>query len=209
MNMLMTVPDSREFSRLVKQYEDNYAELDRTYLNAIKDFKGIKGSFGEYEVEFILYPYLLKWGKMMRVLGYKGCSRIGEKLREMEPQLDKFQKLTLSAIDLSQMSDKVEDLYDELLNAEWKSDKGRTKRVGPTATSKVLHLAIPNLFMIWDRQIRNCYGFQDSGRAYARFIANMQNWSKKLNTTIETLQEKYGKSCTKIIDEYNWKKCWG
>jgi hypothetical protein len=207
--MLMTVPDSREFSRLVEQYEDKYEELDRTYLNTIKDFKGIMGSFGEYEVEFILYPYLLKWGKMMRVLGYKGCSRIGEKLREMEPQLDKFQKLTLSTIDLSQMSDKVEDLYDELLNADWKSDKGRTKRVGPTATAKVLHLAIPNLFMIWDRQIRNCYGFQDSGREYARFIAKMQNWSKKLSTTIKALQEKYGKSCTKIIDEYNWKKCWG
>jgi hypothetical protein len=205
----MPAPASIEFSRLVKQYEDKYRELDHIYLTAIKDFGGITGGFGEYEVECILYPYLLKWGKMMRVLGYKGCSRIGEKLREMEPQLGKFQKLILSTIDLIQMSDKVEDLYDELLNADWESAKGRTKRVGPTATAKVLHLAVPNLFMIWDRKIRNCYGFQDSGREYVRFIANMQNWSKKLNTTIEALQHKYRKSCTKLIDEYNWQKCWG
>jgi hypothetical protein len=192
----------------VKQYEDKYRELDQIYLTAVKDFDGITGGFGKYEVEFILCPYLLKWGKMMRVLGYKGCSRIGEKLRKMKHQLDKFHSVTLSTIDLNQTADSVENLYNELLNANWKSAKGRTKRVGPTATAKVLHLAVPNLFMIWDRKIRNCYGFQDDGREYVRFIANMQNWSKKLNTTIEALQDKYGKSCAKLIDEYNWKRCW-
>ncbi len=209
MSRLMAAPSSREFSRIVGQYENKYKELDSIYLTAIKDFEGIVGSFGEYEVEFILCPYLLKWGKMMRVLGYKGCSRIGAKLAEVKPQLDKFRSVTLSKIDLNQTSDTVEELYDEFLNAYWKSDKGRTKRVGPTATAKVLHLAVPNLFMIWDRKIRNCYGFQDSGREYVRFIANTQNWNEKLSTTIEALQGKYGKSCTKLIDEYNWKKCWG
>jgi hypothetical protein len=207
MTRLMIVPDSREFSRLVEQYEDKYKELDRTYLTAIKDFNGIIGSFGDYEVESILYPYLLRWGKMMRVLGYKGCSRISEKLREMEPQLDKFQKLTLSTIDLSQMSDKVEALYDELLNADWESDKGRTKRVGPTATSKVLHIVAPNVFIMWDRKIRDYYGFKDSGAEYVRFLANMKDWLENLSPRIEELSNKYQKSHTKIIDEYNWLKC--
>jgi hypothetical protein len=210
MRLIAAVPDPREFAELVKQYENKYKGLDQIYLAAIEDLKKTElCCLDDYDVFSILEPFLLKWGRMGRVLGHKGCLRIGRKLVEIEPRFNEFQRFTLFTINLNQMSDKVEDLYDELQNVDWKSDKGRTKRVGPTATAKVLHLAIPNLFMIWDRQIRNCYGFQDSGREYARFIANMQNWSKKLSTTIEALQNKYGKSCTKIVDEYNWKKCWG
>jgi hypothetical protein len=209
MNKPMAVPDPRDFSRLVEQYENEHEGLDCIYLAALEDFKGTEiSTFGDYEVESILHPYLLKWGRMGRVLGYRGCERIGKKLKEMKLQFDDFHQLTLSIIDLDQMSKKIEDVYDELLNAKWKSKKGRTKRVGPTATSKVLHIATPDLFMIWDREIRNSYGFQDSGKEYLPFLANMQNWLKKLGTTVENLQNEYGKSCTKIIDEYNWMRCW-
>jgi len=209
MPKFLEVPNPKEFGRLVKLYENEYKELDRIYLAAVEFFKG-KGilTSSYYEAESILHPYLLKWGRMGRVLGYRGCKRIGEKLKEMEPQFAGFQQLTLSTIDLNSMSEKIEAIYNELLNAKWKSQKGRTKRVGPTATSKVLHILAPDLFMIWDRRIRNRYGFQDSGEEYLRFLAKMQNWLKRLSTTIETLQNNYGKSCTKIIDEYNWKRCW-
>jgi hypothetical protein len=37
----------------------------------------------------------------------------------------------------------------------------------------------------------------------------MQNWSRDLGTAIEALQKEYGNSCTKLLDEYNWKKCGG
>jgi hypothetical protein len=194
----------------VREYETKYEELERIYLQAMENFKkrGLWGSC-RYDVDLILRSYLLNWGKMRRVLGYRGCDRIGRRLVEMKPKLDEFKEMTLSTIDMERMSDDVEDVYDEMLNAEWKSDKGRAKRVGPTATAKVLHMALPNLFMIWDRRIRNCYGFRDRGREYVRFLANMQNWNKELGTTIDALQKEYGKSCTKLIDEYNWKKCWG
>jgi hypothetical protein len=209
MTKFLKAPDREEFSKLVKLYENEYKGLDRIYLNALEIFKGnVISTFSYYEVESILHLYLLKWGRMGRVLGYRGCKRIGEKLREMEPQFAGFQQLTLSTIDLNHMSKKIEDIYNELLNAKWESQKGRTKRVGPTATSKVFHMVTPDLFMIWDRRIRNRYGFQDSGEEYLRFLANMQNWLKRLSPTIETLQNNYGKSCTKIIDEYNWKRCW-
>ena len=209
MNRRMAVPDQRDFSRLVEQYENEHEDLDCIYLAALEDFKNTEVStFGGHEVKSILHPYLLKWGRMGRVLGYRGCERIGEKLREMKLQFGDFQQPILSTIDLNQMSKKIEDVYNELLNAKWKSEKGRTKRVGPTATSKVLRIAAPDLFMIWDREIRSSYGFHDSGKEYLRFLANKQNWLKKLGTTIEKLQNEYGKSCTKIIDEYNWMRCW-
>jgi len=60
--------------------------------------------------------------------------------------------------------------------------------------------------MIWDRRIRDYYGFQENGEEYLRFLINMKNWLKKLEPTIEALGNKYQKPCTKIIDEYNWLK---
>jgi hypothetical protein len=79
--------------------------------------------------------------------------------------------------------------YNEILNADWKSEKGKTKRVGPAATAKVLHLVAPDLFMIWDRKIRNDYGFQDSTKEYVRFLFNMQNWIRKLSSVLEKMQD--------------------
>lgn len=207
---LMTTPDPEEFIKIVGQYENKYKGSDQIYLKVIEDFKktGFCG-LCDLNVDSILRLYLLKWGRMGRVLGYKGCKRIGGKLEEMENQFGELQKLTLIIVDIGQKSDEFEILYNELLNAKWKSDKGRLKRVGPTATSKVLHLVIPDLFMMWDSKIRKTYGFKDSGVEYVRFLVNMQNWIKKLGTIVKNLQAQYGKPLTKLIDEYNWKKCWG
>jgi hypothetical protein len=80
--------------------------------------------------------------------------------------------------------------------------------VGPTATAKVLHLMVPDLFMIWDAKIRVDYGFGNTGKEYVRFLINMQNWIKKLRPILEKMQKDYGKSPTKIVDDYNWIKCW-
>lgn len=97
--------------------------------------------------------------------------------------------------------------YDEIMNTTWKSEKGKLKRMGSTTTSKALHLVTPTLFMLWDRTIRNYYGFNDNGIEYTRFLMTMQSWLKELKSTIERLQQQFDKSCTKIIDEYNWIKC--
>jgi hypothetical protein len=203
------LPDDEEFSKFVKQYETEYANLDILYLRAVQDFGNVKlNELTDFHVESILRPYLLKWGRMGRVLGYKGCRRIAEKLGEIANQFCEFQNLTLVTVDIIEKSDKIGTLNDEILNAKWKTDKGRTRRVGPTATSKVLHLVNPDLFMIWDSKIRKTYGFKDSGAEYVCFLSIMQNWSKKLGSVVKNLQFQYGKSIAKIIDEYNWKKCW-
>lgn len=110
---------------------------------------------------------------MGRVLGHKGCRRTATKLKEVEHKFKDFQNLSLASIDIRQKSDEIEELYDEVLNAEWISAKGRNKRVGPTATARVLHSIVPDLFMIWDRKIRVDYGFGDSGKEYVRFLINM------------------------------------
>jgi hypothetical protein len=206
---LLNPPSSEEFTRLVQQYENKYKGLEQIYLSAVKDCQNVNDNFSKHEVETILQPFLLKWGRMGRVLGYKGCGRIGTAINQLKPQLDKLKNENLATIDFNEASDNIEDIYDELLNADWKSDKGRAKRVGPTATAKVLHILLPDLFMIWDRKVRVDLAFQDNSSEYLRFLENMQAWNQSLSPEIDSLSAKYGKSCTKLLDEYNWKKCWG
>jgi len=208
MTGFVRVPVPEEFSSLVDLYESRYKNLDSIYVTALQDFGNKKLSNLDYsDVESILRPYFLKWGRMGRVLGLKGCKRIGDKLREMDLQLTKLRQEALSTVDLARMSSEFVGVYDEIMNTEWKSERGKTKRVGPTAASKTLHLVVPNLFIIWDRAIRNHYAFKENGAEYVRFLVNMQFWLKKLKSPIGALQGRYGKSITKIMDEYNWMKC--
>jgi len=204
----LRVPDSEEFSKLVELYEREYKDLDSVYIAVLQKFKKRRQSNSDhYNVDSILRSYLLKWGRMGRVLGFKGCKRIRDKLGEMDFELSKLCKEDLSTTELDTISKKIGNLHDEIMNAKWKSEKGKTKRVGPTSASKVLHLTASNLFMMWDRKIRDHYGFKESGEEYVRFLYSMKNWLRQLKPTIERLQNRYNKSCIKIIDEYNWIKC--
>lgn len=177
MTKFIMVPVPEEFSSLVDLYEAKYKDLDSIYVTAIQRFENKKLSNSNYSyVESILRPYLLKWGKMGRVLGLKGCKRIGDKLREMDLQLTKLRQEALLKVDMDRMSSEFVNIYDGIMNTQWKSEKGKTKRVGPTVASKTLHLIAPNLFIIWDRAIRNHYMFKENGAEYVRFLDNMQTW---------------------------------
>jgi hypothetical protein len=63
MTKFLSVPNSEEFFKFVELYEKTYRSLDRTYVKALQDFENTKlSNFSSSEVEFILRPYLLKWG---------------------------------------------------------------------------------------------------------------------------------------------------
>ena len=208
MTKFIRVPAPEEFSNLVDLYESRYKKLDSTYVTALQDFGNKKlRNLNCSDVESILRPYLLKWGRMGRVLGLKGCKRIGDTLREIDLELTKLRQEALLPEGLDRMSSEFAGIYDKIMNAKWKSEKGKNKRVGPTAASKTLHLVAPNLFIIWDRKIRDNYVFGENGAEYVRFLVNMQTWLKRLKSPIDALQRRYGKSRIKIIDEYNWIKC--
>lgn len=205
----LKVPSREEFILVVEKHENIFGGHDQTYLKAINkvESRGLP-SFEESELCSVLWSYLVEWGNMGRVLGHKGCSRVAVKLKEIDSEFAEFKNLTLTTIDIEDKRASIESLYNELVNTSWKSEKGKLKRVAPTTTAKVLHLIVPNLFMIWDREIRTTYEFKEQGHDYVDFLFNMQNWLKELQPLIEKRRKKLGKSCTKVIDEYNWMKCW-
>jgi len=203
----LKVPDPREFSRLVESLEKRHEITECVYRGVLSNFETIKlCNLNKEHVARILQPFFLTWGVMTRVLGYKGCEKIGEKLKAMNTQLLRFRKKDLLTTDLKKLAEEITEIYEEIKNTRWRSKKGKDKRVGPTSAAKALHLIAPELFMMWDRDIRGRYHFKESGAEYVRFLFTMQNWLKELEPTIERLKHQYRKSGPRIIDEYNWMK---
>jgi len=104
-------------------------------------------------------------------------------------------------------------------------EAARIKYIGPTAISKILHLFNPEIFVMWDKNIREKYGAKEEAKGYLDFLKSMQAEVKKvleekakekecnIKEVIEEicrelpskkLGQKYRKTLAKLIDEYNW-----
>jgi hypothetical protein len=101
-------------------------------------------------------------------------------------------------------------------------------KFGSTATTKLLHIFAPHLFVMWDKAIFNYYcGFDgnvsDSGPGYVNFLIIMKKLAliinnkfhlAKLNPSIQSkdpaaylsiiLNYKPYKTMAKLLDEFNW-----
>lgn len=85
-NEFLRVPRIDRFSEVVQAYEAVFK--DQMYKKPINDMnqKSLK-CLNQKDVESILNTFLLKWGRMSRVLGFGGCVKIGEVLKEMNDEL--------------------------------------------------------------------------------------------------------------------------
>jgi len=91
-------------------------------------------------------------------------------------------------------------------------------RFGAVAASKLLHIALPNLFVMWDNAISNGYGIKMTGYSYAyKFMPRMKDeFEEAINDFIKRhlcsrdeaisriRKEANNEPIPKLIDEYNW-----
>ena len=203
------MPTSKSFQRFVNEYEKIWSLEDCIYDQAIEKFSKIElDQLNEEDEKKIIRPFLLKWGKMGRVLGFNGVTAIRKKLKTIDNKITPLRKTDLLSAKLDRFEKQIIGLFDEVCNTKFRSKKGKRKRVGPTATSKTLHLTCPNLFVIWDKKIRSKNKVDDkkitsNGIGYFKFLSKMEALAQKKNKTIKKLQNKYQKSVTKILDQYN------
>ena len=120
----------------------------------------------------------------------------------------KLAGLTIFNANIEDVKNEVKQIFNSL--------KG-VKFIGPTAVSKIMHLLHPDLFIMWDNDIRAMYKLGDTAEEYIRFLKMMQQFINEiineysqqqhisLDEVKERLERKFGgKPLTKIIDEYNW-----
>jgi len=197
-NELVSAPPSDHFTQVVNAYEDTFP--DDLYKDAIDRMRQTNlKSLNQKDVQLILRPFLFTWGRMGRVLGEEGCPRICSLLKEMNEELFDLRYYMLES-DFEKVTN-IPELYNKIMCVQFKSG---SKHTGSTATSKVLHLVAPDFFAMWDDPIRGFYNFKVDGEEYKRFLANMKQWIIDLNPIITPLSQRFGKTKTKIIDEFNW-----
>lgn len=200
----LKAPPIDHFSKVVEAYERDNKETDEVYTNCVNKMNQTNlKSLNQKDVESIINPFFLEWGNMARVLGYEGCTKIATVLKEMNEELFDIRYYSLEE-DLEKVSN-VPELYDKIKCAQFKFNQP-----GSTAASKALHLIAPDFFVMWDGPIRKFYSFDDTGKEYQRFLANMKYWIDCLNPNVTSLSELFSKTKPKIIDQFNWYRlrCW-
>jgi len=81
--------------------------------------------------------------------------------------------------------------------------------VGFTATTKIMHMVLPELFVMCDEKIRESYGCAGNSEGYLNFLWRMQESARKFieeKTKLEICKELHNgdRSLTRILDEYNY-----
>ena len=103
----------------------------------------------------------------------------------------------------------------------------KVKYIGSTAISKIMHLALPELFVMWDEAIKDKYlkkkRISGTSENYVKFLKIMQKIARDMlkqfikkgskNMSLveakKKFEEEYSEksfkfNLTKLIDEYNW-----
>lgn len=112
------------------------------------------------------------------------------------------------------LKNKISSLYNEFDNIP---------HFGPTATSKLMHILNPHLFVMWDGEILKHYGRENlqidgTGNGYVAFLSMMSQMGLDITADFqkyhpedkpeiflcEKLEYRLQKSLAKFIDEYNW-----
>jgi len=122
--------------------------------------------------------------------------------------LEQFEPLTIVDAALPDRADELGSLHDGLI-AHVKA--GGVLNMGDAAASKTLHLLLPELFVMWDKEIKRSapggYGaYQRQMHELARRLA--AEAGVRIGEVATLLHERLGyrarKPLSKYLDEYNW-----
>jgi len=150
--------------------------------------------------------FLNKWRSR---IPYSCSKNLYSKLDHCKPDFDALVNEDLAVVNIEISSDKIRKVFDSLEPA-----------IGSTGTSKVMHMIRPRLFVMWDRDIRNEFGYKwGIGRDYIDFMRKMYQWAKDLTDSFRKAQRNVsddhearerieemcsGKTLAKLLDEYNY-----
>ena len=111
-------------------------------------------------------------------------------LKTLEPPFDKLKKENFKTINFDKYKEDIGKIFISL---------SLIKGIEKTGAPKLMHLKIPEVFVMWDSFIRNYYGFKKGdGEDYFAFLKLMQEKFK--NAKINQ-----GRTLAKSIDEHNYK----
>ena len=110
-------------------------------------------------------------------------------VNELKTDFNKFRDKSIETINFDDYKKEIINLFDSL---------SKIKGIQFTGASKLMHLTIPNVFVMWDGYIRKAWGFK-KGNSEDYF-----NFLKKMQQEFKDVQKRNGRTLAKCIDEYNY-----
>ena len=167
------------------------------------------------QVKDIVVSFLNKWRCR---LPYECVPGLTVALQEAEPWLQPLRGSNIEDVDLLKpIKIKGEEiriltLIENVFNTIQKVRAGR-RTVAFTATSKILHMTIPNLFVMCDEKIRKAYGCEGNSAGYANFMLRMNLFARDLISQAHGSKQRIlscskwkGRTLTRLLDNYNYTK---
>jgi len=199
------------FVKVVKKFEEEDGFADVLYLEAIRKLQKVREDPLELDESIarrIIRPFLASWGRMGRNIereDFDWC-RLVEAIGNQKENLGKLKKETLLGIQFDKVANVISKIYDGI----------RVKHLGPTGTSKILHLLNPEVFVMWDDDIRKKISkrpFSGNSNGYLNFLKWIQSELAKATKghTIEEIRHKINgeyidtKTLAKLADEFCWR----
>jgi hypothetical protein len=151
-----------------------------------------------------LVDFLNRWA--CRLSSVKTPGLIADWANDHMTRLEQFEPLTIQDAELHDHADELGSLHDDLI-AYVKA--GGVLNMSDAAASKTLHMLIPDLFVMWDKEIR-----RSAPEGYSAYLLQMHALALRLidqapaDDVEAHLQELLGyetrKTLAKYLDEYNW-----
>jgi len=212
----------KELIDKVNKIEEEIQLTECIYFGAIEKLKDVQDNLSKLNdiqhVRRVIKPFLIQWGMMGRVVGRGGLNwkKLGTALRNLEKEFHVLRDKRFLTVNLNEtkVSSAIKTIYQELRSIRYIG--------GVTSTPKILHLLNPEMFVMWDEDIRKNYKEKngrigDTPEGYLEFLNEAQNelmetledrrriTARGLDEIEREIRRKYkNKTLARIIDEYNW-----
>ncbi len=172
-----------KYKDLIDNGNKYYYTKEPIYFEAIADLEELRKDLTKLDdtkhLIGIVKSFLIKWGRMGRVVGREGLDwrGLGEGLRSSEKHFGKLREERFQTIDFEKdkISDSITTIYGKLDPLPYLGS--------PTTISKTLHLLNPEIFVMWDNDIRKEYKkknsrIRDNPEGYLEFLKETQKLIK-------------------------------
>ena len=191
---------SGEHSKGIKQYEEaiSWRDVWDNFDNLTQE-----------QTRNVILDFLNKWQCR---LSYSFVPVLTTSLIETEPLLKPLRTLKIEDLNLHnnfpynnneiELLNSIKDVFDKISNTSIEI-KNSNRTIGSTATSKLLHMAVPDLFVMWESDIRKYYGYFANGSGYINFMIKMNQYANYLVSHKDISKFSVKTSIPRLLDIYN------
>ncbi|MFH1773892.1 MAG: hypothetical protein ABH874_02905 [Methanobacteriota archaeon] len=144
---------------------------DIKYLDGIQGLNGKRLEALTLDDINELIEFLQSWNKMRRVdyRDDKVKRRILEDIKKCTPNFQKLEDKDLLKITLDDLNVRaIKEIFNILANSN--VGKSKARKHGFTGASKIMHIILPQLFVMWDGRIREAYNCKGNAEGYIKFV---------------------------------------